>query len=262
MPDVSDHPPGRFCWTDLNTPDPAGAKAFYATLFGWTFDDRPLEGGSVYSLASKRQRQVAAITGMMPDSERLGVPPHWNVYFAVQSADRAADDATRAGGKVLAPPFDVFDEGRMAVIADPGGAAFCVWEPRQHRGAQITGEHGAPAWVELETSDPAAAARFYASVLGWKAETLQMGPGQYTVFNAAGERTAGMMAMSPETPKGTPSSWTPYFAVDEIDGIIESAQELGVTMEVPPTDIPDVGRFAMFFDPQGAFVAVLQPLPR
>src|ERR687895_652430 len=134
MGERTSHEPGTFSWTDLTTPDQEGAKRFYCALFGWEPDDQPVSEGVTYTMMKIGGRSVAAVSPQMEDQK--GMPPFWNSYVTVEDADAAAAKAGELGGNVIAEPFDVFDAGRMAVIQDPQGAVFCVWQPKQSIGTE------------------------------------------------------------------------------------------------------------------------------
>ena len=134
MAEFSSHVPGTFSWVDLATTDQKAGVAFYRALFGWDVNEQPMGPGEIYSMFTMRGKEVAAASTMRGPERQSGVPPHWNIYVTVASADAAASRAQSLGGKVLAPPFDVMDAGRMAVLQDPTGAVINVWEAkRQHR---------------------------------------------------------------------------------------------------------------------------------
>ena len=99
MPEITKHAPGTLCWADLGTTDVAAAKAFYAALAGWTFRDMPIGPGQVYSMAQIGGKDVCAIYKQMDDQAKMGVPPHWQPYIAVDSADAACSRAAAAGGR-------------------------------------------------------------------------------------------------------------------------------------------------------------------
>ena len=199
-----------------------------------------------------RGLEVAAASTLQADERQLGVPPHWNAYVAVADADQSAKRAQELGGKVLAPAFDVMDAGRMAVLQDPTGAVISVWQAKRHIGAKILRERGALGWTELHTSDTAAAEKFYTQLFGW---TAKVSP-EYTEFSVGGAPDAGMMKLDP-TWGNVPPHWMPYFQVDDCDGTAANATGGGGQIHVPPSDIPNVGRFAMLADPQGATFAVI-----
>ena len=148
MPTRTSFPQGTPNWVDLQTTDQAAAKAFYAGLFGWTYDDQPMgpEPGPVYSMAMLGGHQVAAIAPQSPELAAAGAPPMWNTYLAVDSADDAAARVEAAGGKVAMAPFDVTDAGRMAFVLDPAGAAVALWQANQHIGATLVNEPGTVVW--------------------------------------------------------------------------------------------------------------------
>src|SRR5919197_2424863 len=143
MGERTQHAPGTFSWADVTTTDQEAAKAFYTGLFGWEIEDVPVGEGVFYSMARVGGRDVAAISPQPPQQRDAGVPPVWNSYITVESADAAAERAAELGATVHAPPFDVMDAGRMAVIQDPQGAFFMVWQPKSHHGAQLVNAPGA-----------------------------------------------------------------------------------------------------------------------
>jgi hypothetical protein len=140
MVEKSKHDPGTFCWVELATSDGAAAKKFYTSLFGWTVDDVP-GGGGIYTMLQKNGKDAGALYQLGP--EQQGVPPHWNSYVCVQSADGTAAVAKKLGGNIIMEPFDIMEHGRMAVVQDPTGAVFSLWQPKGHIGAQVVNE---PAW--------------------------------------------------------------------------------------------------------------------
>jgi predicted enzyme related to lactoylglutathione lyase len=251
--DVDSPPTGTFCWPELATSDQSAGVAFYCNLFGWDVHEHSMGPDGVYSMFQLRGREVAAAYTLRP-KERPGVPPHWNSYVAVKSADEAVQRAQQLGGTVLAPAFDVPDAGRMAVLQDPTGTVFQVWEAKRHPGARVLGEPGALCWTELATADTSTAKKFYTSLFGWKEKTSSDAGIAYTEFSVGDRPIAGMMEMA-----GVPPHWLPYFQVADCDSAAAKATELGATYIVPPRDIPNVGRFAVIRDPQGAVFAIFKP---
>jgi predicted enzyme related to lactoylglutathione lyase len=253
MPARTSHPPGTISWTDLATSDQAAAKEFYGRLFGWEYEDMPAGEGIVYSMAKLGGRSAAAIGPQQPEEAAQGIPPHWNVYVTVEDVDATAAEAGEAGGTVLAPPFDVFDAGRMTVVADPAGAFICFWQAGTNIGAEVVNEPGALTWADTATTDAPAAQAFYTAVLGWRFETMSEEPPYWVIFN--GERSQGGMTVPPP---GVPSNWFPYFAVEDVEASAQAAQEAGGTPFMGPIDVPNGGRFTLLQDPQGAPFAILQ----
>jgi predicted enzyme related to lactoylglutathione lyase len=254
MSERTEYAAGTPSWIDLQTSDQAAAKTFYTELFGWTYDDQPMDEGAVYSLANLKGKNVAAIAPL-GDQAAAGVPPHWNTYVTVTDVDASAEIAQKAGGTLFAGPFDVMDAGRMAVVADPTGAVVALWQAKNHIGAALVNEPGAFGWSELITPDIPAAAAFYQKLFGWTSNPLE--GMDYTEFKLNGEGLAG--AMNPPMP-GIPPVWTVYFQVADTDAIVAKATALGASVMVPPTDIPP-GRFAVLADPQGAMFNIITMNP-
>jgi predicted enzyme related to lactoylglutathione lyase len=195
----------------------------------------------------------------------------------VQSADETAAKVKAAGGTVLMEPMDVMDAGRTAVVSDTEGAAFCVWEPKRHRGATIVNEAGALNFNNMNTHDADAAKAFYGAVFGWG--TMPMGGGA-EAFTLPGygdhlellnpgtlERMASMGAPAgfadvvatltplPDHDRDVPAHWSVTFATDDVDATARKASELGGQVIAGPFDAPWV-RMAVIVDPQGAsFIA-------
>ena len=259
--------PGVPCWIDTTHPDPEAAAGFYGGLFGWEFEDvTPPGSDGKYLMARIRGGDVAGI-GSVP----AGAPPMavWNTYVQVESADDTAAKVTAAGGATLSEPFDVGDAGRMAVFTDPEGAAFCVWEPKRHKGARIINEHGAVNFNGLATGDLERAKTFYGAVFGW--QVLGVGADfQAWTLPAYGDhleqlqpgnrrRTAEMgvpgfedvVASIESLQPGVPPHWSVTFTVDDADEIARRAAELGGEVLVAPFDAPWV-RMTVLSDPQGA----------
>jgi len=257
MPTRTSYAQGSPNWVDLQTTDPQAAKAFYAGLFGWTYDDQPMPQGGAYSMAILRGAPVAAIAAQSPELKAAGAPPVWNTYLAVDSVDDATAMVEKAGGQVAMAPFDVMDAGRMAFVIDPSGAAVALWQANQHIGARLVGEPGAVCWNELITTDPKAAA-FYEEVLGMTTSTEEMGTGEYTLFKVGDDMVGG--TTPPQMP-GVPNHWHVYFAVDDADATAVKVTELGGTILAEPFDIP-VGRISVARDPQGGTFSIIQLAPQ
>jgi len=251
MTDIARHEPGSFSWAELSTSDPAHAKGFYGELFGWTANDRPIPGDGVYTMLQLGGRSAAAMYSQRAEEKSAGVPPHWNCYVSVESADETAKKVEANGGKLVAPPFDVLDVGRMAVFADPGGAMLSIWQPKLHIGAEVVDEPGSLCWVELATRDVDAARAFYTAVFPWTAKPSP----EYTELYVGKRAVGGMMQIRPEWGP-VPPNWMPYFAAEDVDGLAQRAKRLGGGVRMPPSDIQQVGRFAVLHDGQGATFAL------
>jgi predicted enzyme related to lactoylglutathione lyase len=252
----------RFVWHDLNTKDLDGSKKFYGEIFNWKFESS--ENGPYIHI--KAGDQMIGGVRLMGANEPQ--PPNWLGYIVVDDVAATVSSITGAGGKVYMPTTKMENVGTFAVTADPTGAVFAPW--KSARPAEDAEQQGAPkpftfCWDELVSTDPSAAGAFYEKVFGWKQRPVDMGGGMiYTLLdrpgvkNAKGDQaSAGGMMKSPE---GVPHSfWLAYVAVDNCDKIAERATRLGANVTVPPTDIPNVGRFACWLDPQQASIAILQP---
>ena len=260
--------PGVPCWIDTTQPDPDAAAAFYGGLFGWELEDAMPPGfPGRYYIGRIRGGDVAAV-GSQPEGEEQ--PATWNTYVWVADADETAAKVSAAGGTVLVEPAAVgADSGRMAMFADPAGAAFCAWEPNTHRGATVVNEHGALNFNNLNTRDVEGAASFYGAVFGW--DVLDVGGAPMWALDGYGDfleqRTPGMrenMASMGAPPRfedvvasinpirdDTPAHWGVTFGVDDADAIAARATELGGRVLVPPFDAPWV-RMTIVSDPQGA----------
>lgn len=257
MPEVAQHAPGSFCWVELGTTDVEAAKKFYTSMLDWDYQGVPA-GPMTYYLARRKGKDVAGLYELDATMRKQGVPPHYMSHVATASADESAKKAKSLGATVIMEPFDVMDVGRMAVLQDPTGATFSVWQPKRHAGTGLLNEHGALCWNELMTPNAAAAKAFYTSLCGWTAKEQNMGPaGTYTVFWNGDRQAGGMLQMTPDM-TGIPPNWVVYFAVDDVDARAAKAKAEGASLMVPPQDIPNVGRFSIMTDPQGAAVAIIR----
>jgi predicted enzyme related to lactoylglutathione lyase len=260
MADYSSHTPGTFCWAELATTDQKAAVAFYGALFGWGVNDMPIGPTETYSMFQMRGKDVGAAYTMRPEERQHGAPPHWNTYVAVANADDTVNRAKALGATVLAPAFDVMDAGRMAVLQDPTGAVFQIWQPNKHIGARIMREPGAMTWAELATRDTEGAKKFYTSLFGWKEKTSSGAGMTYTEFSLDETPFAGMMEMNAQmVGMGVPPHWLTYFQVTDVDASANTAKGLEATLVVPPMDIPNTGRFSVIRDPHGAVFAIYKP---
>jgi predicted enzyme related to lactoylglutathione lyase len=254
MGERTQHAPGTFSWADVTTTDQEDAKRFYSGLFGWEADDSPVGDGILYSMMKLDGRAVAAISPQPQQQRETGVPPMWNNYVTVESADSAAARAGELGATVHAPPFDVMDVGRMAVIQDPQGAFFMVWEPRASIGAELVNAPGALSWNELASPDPPESADFYGSLFGWAVEEMENAPMPYLIVRN-GERTNGGIREMGEEP--APPHWMPYFGIDDAEGGLARAGELGGSVLAGPLPAGP-GRMGVIRDPQGAVFGIFE----
>jgi uncharacterized protein len=256
MGERTSHAPGTFSWADLSTTDPAAAKGFYGSLFGWDFDDRPVGDGQVYTMCRVDGHDVCALSAQQEQERSMGIPPHWNNYVTVADVDASTAKARELGANVFAEPFDVLEAGRMSVVADPAGAVFCMWQPRDSIGATVVNVPGALTWNELATKDMDAAKDFYGGLFGWSFEDMEGSPLPYSIIRNGERSNGGIRAQSPDEAQ-IPPYWIPYFAVESVDTSAVRAGELGGRVFMPPTAVP-AGRFSVLADPQGAAVAIFE----
>lgn len=255
MPKIEQHTPGKFCWVELATSSQESAKKFYSELFGWTATDFPTgPDNQNYTIFSLNGADSAAAYTASPE-ERAMVPPHWNLYVAVESADNAAAHAAELGGRVVAGPFDAGDFGRMAVIQDPTGTAFCVWQARSHGGTQVEHESGTFCWADLSSPDPARAKTFYESLFGWTIAPDEKYPPEYLIIKKDGQAMGGVAPVVFRKPE-MPAHWMIFFMVSDADGVTAKAKDLGGSVLM---SAPAGMKMSVLADPQGAVFSVIQP---
>jgi hypothetical protein len=117
-------------------------------------------------------------------------------------------------------------------------------------------QHGAFSWFELMTTDTDSAKKFYSNLFGWDTEEMPMADMNYTMVKVGEEGLGGIMSTPPQA-EGSPPNWGVYVTVDDVDATARKAEELGGKILVPPTDIPNVGRFSVLQDPQGAVISAI-----
>jgi predicted enzyme related to lactoylglutathione lyase len=259
MPEFKIHEPGTFCYAELASTDPDASGEFYMNLFGWSRNDQDLGEFGIYTQFDLGGKIVAAQYRMPDEQKNAGVPPNWGQYVSVDDVDASATKAGELGGTVVMGPMDVFDHGRMAVLADPAGAVFCMWEAKENCGVNLKDDPGSMCWNELMTSDTDKAKGFYGGLFGWNGKDMDMGElGAYTTFWAGQERPAGgMMAIAADMGP-VPPHWMVYFAVADCGESSDKAAGLGAETLVPPTEIPGMGRFSLLKDPVGSAFGLYQ----
>jgi uncharacterized protein len=289
VPERDGYIPGVPCWVDTNQSDPEAAVDFYRGLFGWKLEDvTPPESDGKYFIA-RHETPTSSIfetSGELQSGDVAAIgsvsgaaPPNgiWNTYFWVDSADETASKVRDAGGGVMVEPFDFMDASRTAVLADPEGAVFRVWEAKRHKGAGLVNDPGSLNFNSLSTRDIEGAKSFYGPLFGW--QTLDMGGGvEMWTLAGYGEHLEGYhpglrkQVVEAGAPEGfadvvaqinpiaddepdTPANWSVTFATDDADATAAKATELGGKVIVPPFDAPWV-RMTIIGDPQGAiFIA-------
>ncbi|NUR25316.1 MAG: VOC family protein [Catenulispora sp.] len=241
---VRGYPAGVPCWTQLTTPDAAGSAVFYADLLGWKRDDADV---------FRREEQAAA--GLQPVP---GGPAAWLSYIAADDIDAAVAAATAAGGTQLSPIVDDPHGGRAALLRDPAGAVFGIWQRTTLAGAQVAGEPGSVCWTDLATGDQAGAETFYGSVFEWTSRLTDYSPGDnYYEFSTHARAVAGMRVLTPEIAARVPTHWLVTFEVQDVPGLAEKAAAHGATILVPPVDA-GVGIYSQIIDPHGAAFGLIE----
>jgi predicted enzyme related to lactoylglutathione lyase len=240
---------------DLGTPDLDASIRFYGEVFGWECDRGGPEVGG-YSTFTKDGQSVAGVGPLMNEQQ----PIVWTTYLCSFYIDATANRVADAGGTVISPPMDVMDLGKFAIVTDPAGAAFGVWQPGTMPGADLTGATGALSWNELQTRDVDGAKAFYPEVFGLSVRDLPGSQPPYTLFQVGDAPVAGMILMDERWPAEIPPHWMVFFGVDDCDAAVKVATDLGGSVSVPPTDTP-AGRFAVLADPQSAPFSVIKVNP-
>jgi uncharacterized protein len=257
--------PGSFSWFELTTTDQEGAKKFYSNLFGWTATDNPMGPGASYTIFRLGDRDTAGAYTQQAEQRDQGVPPNWQVYVLVESADATAARVAQLGGKVIVPPFDVMDLGRMGVFEDPAGAMIAVWQAGKHVGVRAWGEVGAVGWADLQVRDQEKAAAFYSALFGWKmvagASAHPAKPGEYFHIMNGDSMIGGIPPANQVDPHAHPA-WVMYVETADCAASTRKAASLGGRAYVDTMAIGENGLISVLADPQGAVFAIHQSAKR
>jgi predicted enzyme related to lactoylglutathione lyase len=248
--------PGKFVWFEHASADPAAARKFYEPLFGWHVENMAL-GSEQYPMIMNGSEGI----GGFSRDEKSGAA-RWVSYVSVPDVDKTYAAALAAGAKSESAPADYGPVGRGAAIVDPTGARISLWKSAQEDKADVENEpDGSWVWNELYTSNVDAALAFYKKLIGYTVQSMDMGEqGTYHVLRTAGDRGRGGVMKSPDAKM--PAQWVPYVHVNDCDATLAKAKQLGATVCMEGTDVPDVGRIGMLIDPQGASIAVIKTAPR
>ncbi len=254
MPVIDTFPHGTPVWVDLQSADPEGAAAFYRELFGWELPPPAVDRGG-YAMASLDGIPVTAIGPLPPMVAEAGGRSTWTVYFIVDDISRAVAAALEQGGQVLLPPGELAMGIHLAVVSDPTGAVFGLWQ--QESGSPwLRDQPGAVGWVELVATDYEGSFPFYENVLAVGVSQMTLDDDVYTLFDVGDANVAG--ATLPSVPE-TPSHWLVYFSVEDLGTTLVRLGELGGTVLSEPLSATGVGSWAVVVDPFGGAFAVLQP---
>ncbi|MFJ8623578.1 VOC family protein [Kitasatospora sp. NPDC093550] len=245
--------PGSPCWAQLSARDLPAAQRFYGELFGWTAETDPDPQYGGYTTFFHDGAPAAAVAPLMNPQQ----PVMWLLSFAAEDVDRTCESAKEAGAQVWMGPMEVGDLGRWALLSDPTGAPFAVWQSRRFGGFGVVNEPNAFGWADLTSRDKDAAVAFYKKVFDW-----QVWPHDtYPMVGLADRMFGGVMAMDGALPPEVPSHWSPYVQVTDVDATAASATRLGAEVLYGPadTEMDNGPRIALIRDPQGAAFGVFTP---
>ena len=252
---IKRYKPGEMCWTDLGTPDFAGAKKFYRAIFGWSANDLPMGPGFKYSLMSVKGEKVCLLYELAFEQRKAKISPSWLPYVSVANVAVTVKKARAAGAAIVMQPTNVA-EGTVAIIQDPTGAAIGVWQAGSHIGATISDVPGTACWQDLNTPNPGTASKFYEKIFGWKWATKKYGGNEYATFMIGKQAECGMW---PAPLKNVPPSWVTHWQVVDCANTVAKAKQLGGRVVKGITAVPGVCRFALLKDPTGAVFGILEP---
>ncbi|MCZ8166634.1 VOC family protein [Silanimonas sp.] len=248
---------GAPCWFELASTDPARSIAFAQAVFGWSADEQGMPTGP-YAFMANSTAAVGAICGLPPDAE--GAPSFWSAYFLVADVDASRAKAIALGATPFGEPFDAPGMGRGAVLADPGGAVFNLWQADASGGGDFAMfEDHSIGWVELATRDVDAAQRFYGELLGWTFKDSANAPAgtRYSEYAAGDTHYGGLLQMTAEW-GDLPEHWSLYAVVPDLDAALAATASAGGSVSVPAFDAPGVGRIARIDDPTGAGLYLIE----
>ncbi len=226
------------CWVDAQLADVEAGKRFYGELFGWDFEEAydstvwaRLDGDRVAALARK------------PDGR---LPTVWTVYFATPDARALGERIRGAGGQVVIPPVQLgAGLGAAALVTDPEGAVFALWQAGSHQGFGRRHENGTFAWVQLYARDTETANQFYGTLF------------QEALFGPDAKPEFGRAAVSEVFPEMMPPHFLVHFRVASCEETLGAVNRLGGRVQVPPFET-SYGTVAVVTDDQGASFAVLE----
>ena len=248
-------PAGSPCWADIVVPDLDAARTFYGDALGWKLEAGERDAGG-YVVAMLGGHRVAGLT--RPADDAPAPPAAWCVYLAANDAAASAERAVELGGTVLLEPTPVLGRGTTALLQDPTGAVFGLWEPDGNPGWTTVDEPGAPTWCEVFSHDQPASVAFYTGLFGYTVRDLS-GPGfTYAALDVGHQPVAGVGAYGAGAGDDAPAAWTLYVAVDDVDAVSERVGELGGRVLRPPTESP-YGRVAIVAGPSAEVFALMQP---
>ena len=248
---------GRFLWHDLMTSDVEAATRFYGAVAGWTTTPFSAEDGKApYLMWLAGERPVGGVTARPDDPNAPAAV--WMAHIGTPDLDATYAAALALGARSHVPPTAIPTVGRFAIVADPQGAPFAMYEPAD--GSAVAARPPAApgvgefSWHELATSDAHAAFAFYERLFGWeRTDTFDMGPmGEYVMYGQGGSTYGGMFNPG----AGVDPAWLHYVRVDNVERAVEAVRAGGGTVMNGPMEVPGGDMIAQCQDPQGARFAV------
>ncbi|MFG2095292.1 VOC family protein [Streptomyces sp. NPDC048612] len=245
----SNQPLGTPTWIDLGVPDLDRAKEFYRALFGWEYEERSAATGPL-TLCLLRGRRVAALRSV--SAADVAGESWWLPYLATDDCDAAAKRIVESGGTVPVPPAEVAGLARTAVVADPVGARFGLWQGRTLPGCELVNEPATLIRNDLTSPDPEPARSFYADVFAFTLDGNDDLPGVDFTFlrRPDGHEIGGIIGDA----TARASRWQTLFEVADTDELVARAVAAGGAAEAPE-DTP-YGRMAVLTDPFGTAFSV------
>lgn len=247
--------PGEFCWTDIGTTDVKAAKKFYKAVFGCTITDMKMgPGADTYSILRVKGKDVGGLYPITAADKKKKVKPSWLPYISIKNLARSMAKAKAAGAKVVDAPKEVGDAGRFAVLKDPAGAEFALWQPGTNPGADLEDAPGSVTWHDLSVKNTKAAGKFYTTTLGWKVRERKFSEGAYYIFMLGKIQACGMW---PSPMSGLPPCWITHWKVADCAKAAATVKRLKGKVLMGPMAVPGMGRFAIAADPQGAAFGII-----
>lgn len=250
---------GSFMWNEMKSRDLAKAKDFYAKVCGWSYEEKDMGPGGIYTMIKAGDKYIGGAMPMEgPDWGEL--PSHWSYYLDVEDVDSSAAKVKELGGKQDFPVMDVPEVGKFTPISAPDGSHVYLMTPAHRATEPPCPDPGHFLWVELMSKDFAKAKDFYTKLLGWNVMEMPMPDGVvYNLFMTGNGSAGGGMQMPAEVPAEAPSAWIGYIHVADIDKAVKTAEAEGGKVLMPIMEVPNVGRMAHIMDPAGAVVALMKP---
>lgn len=239
---------GSFCWVDMAVSDAKSTLEFFTELFGWGRRVRPTHDAHAYSIFTTKGTHIAGLY----EVEEQG-PSQWMSYILVDDLEAATKKAIDLGATVIKEALEIVGFGKMAMIQDPVGVVFALWQSAKGESTPAGG-FGIVSWNELITKQTDKAKEFYTNMFGWTCQEMNFGELSYTVFMNGEDQAGGMMA--PQEGEG-PSHWLVHFSVEDCDATVAQVKELGGSVVMEPIDFEGVGRGAVVASPNGGKFGVI-----